>query len=282
VREGNRLTDQLTARLFRAYFVATEFGFAVCGRILASVSQFVATIRQATVATTPRSSETPRAMPQGSPLVRRCCGVFNRFNVHCGRRDRHSLCARQGRPELSHDHYRRHRSCQGSESSRLARFDRASENGANRWRNVGSGRGCRRHDPRLSWWLPWGSRFLQICRQRSATAVLSAHLRLVSTPGDPVSRSRLARRRWDPAVLGLYSRHDRLARAAAARGFLDEPAPGAACRRARPENHPENFPGRLPARSGKLEPRRLPGRYCSRIHSMLLRAASGSQGPAKR
>jgi hypothetical protein len=64
--EGNRLTDQFTAPLFRAYFVAIEFGFAVCGRISASVSQFVATMRQATVATTPRSSKTPRALPRES------------------------------------------------------------------------------------------------------------------------------------------------------------------------------------------------------------------------
>jgi hypothetical protein len=147
--------------------------------------------------------------------------------------------------------------CQGYKSSGLARFDRASEKGGNnRWRNVGSGRGCRRHDPRLSWWLPWGSRFLQIGRQRSATAVLPAHLRLVSTPGDHVSRSHLARGRWDPAILGLHGRHDRLARDAAARGSLDEAAPSGACRQAKPDIILE-LPEAPSARSGKLEPRRL-------------------------
>jgi len=44
---GNRLVDQhLPHTLFQAYFAATLSGFAVCGENLASISQFVARIRQ--------------------------------------------------------------------------------------------------------------------------------------------------------------------------------------------------------------------------------------------
>src|SRR6266446_2199221 len=43
---GNRLVGQHTAHLFQAYFAATLSGFAVCGENLASISQFVARIRQ--------------------------------------------------------------------------------------------------------------------------------------------------------------------------------------------------------------------------------------------